>query len=210
VSAHWQAAKPATTRDAILDGALHVMQTRGLAHATTRQIAHAAGFSEATLYKLFTDKTELFLCVLAERLPRVSVVSGALADLVGKNTVAANLTAMVTEITRFYQASLPIAMSLFSDTDLLARHREAVRARSAGPEIIVSRVAGYLRGEQAAGRISAAVPADGAAASLVGACMHEAFLRCFSGLAPGREDDGDLAGFAQEVVAAAIAGLSPR
>ena len=194
-----------TTRDAILDGALDVMRSRGLAHATSKEIARAAGFSEATLYKLFSDKTELFLCVLAERLPRVSVVREALDGLVGTATVRANLTTMVTEIELFYEASLPIGMSLFSDADLLARQRDAVRARGAGPEVISARVAAYLRGEQEAGRVSGAAPAEGAALALVGACMQRAFLNCFN----GRHGDGGLAEFAQAVVTAAMHGLSP-
>jgi AcrR family transcriptional regulator len=198
-----------TTRDAILDGALDVMRTRGLAHATTKQIARAAGFSEATLYKLFADKTELFLCVLAERLPRVSVVSGALAGLVGTGTVTGNLIMMITEIERFYELSLPIAMSLFSDADLLARHREAVRARGAGPEVITERVAEYLRAEQRAGRVSEAVRAEAAALALVGACLQRAFLRCFNGAASGEQDD-DLAAFAAAAAAVVMQGLTPR
>jgi len=199
-----------TTRDAILDGALEVMRTRGLAHATTKEIARAAGFSEATLYKLFADKTDLFICVLAERLPVVGVVSRDLTSLVRKGTVAANLTMMVAEIESFYEASLPIVMSLFSDVDLLARHREAVRARGAGPEIIVRRVTEYLRAEQAAGRVSSAASANGAAAALVGACMQRAVLRCFDNLGSNQHVGSDLAAFANDVVAAIMHGLSTR
>lgn len=195
-----------TTRDAILDGALEVMRTRGLARTTTKEIARAAGFSEATLYKLFADKVDLFLCVLAERLPRVTVVSQGVTGLVGQDSVASNLTMMAAEIERFYEASLPIAMSLFSDVDLLTRQRETVYERGAGPEVIVHRVAGYLRGEQAAGRVGAAAPVDGAATSLVGACMHHAFLRCFNARPP---DDADLSAFAGSVVAAILPGLRP-
>ncbi len=60
------------TRDRILDAATHVMRTRGFARTTTKEIARAAGYSEATLYKHFQDKTDLFLAVLKERLPTVS------------------------------------------------------------------------------------------------------------------------------------------
>jgi AcrR family transcriptional regulator len=194
-----------TTRDAILDGALEVMRTRGLAHTTTKEIARASGFSEATLYKLFADKAELFMCVLMERLPRITVVSGGVDGLVGTGTVTGNLTTMVMEIERFYEASLPIAMSLFSDITLLGRHREALRARGAGPETIVRYVAGYLRGEQSAGRISRAPSADGAAMSLVGACMHRAFLRRYHDQS---QSEDDLARFADGVVTAAMHGLA--
>ncbi|MGH3995405.1 MAG: helix-turn-helix domain-containing protein, partial [Pseudonocardiaceae bacterium] len=36
-----------STRDRILDGAAEVMRTRGLANTTTKEIAKAAGLSEA-------------------------------------------------------------------------------------------------------------------------------------------------------------------
>ena len=51
----------------ILDAAAAVLHERGLANATTRQIAAAAGFSEATLYKHFTGKVDLMAAVLQER-----------------------------------------------------------------------------------------------------------------------------------------------
>jgi AcrR family transcriptional regulator len=173
-----------TTRDAILDGALQVMRTKGLARTTTKEIAAAAGYSEATLYKLFADKVDLFLCVLSERLPPVSVVREDPAGLVGAGTVTGNLQRIAAELERFYRASLPIAMSLFSDTELLTRHRQAVRDRGTGPEVVTTRVAAYLRGEQAAGRIAASAEVTGAATALVGACMHAAFLTCFTGESP--------------------------
>lgn len=203
-----------TTRDAILDGALQVMRTRGLARTTTKEIARAAGFSEATLYKHFDDKIDVFLCVLSERLPRVSVVSDGAASLAGTLTVAENLQTIAVEVSRFYQAMLPIGMSLFSDTGLLARHRDSVRARGTGPEALTEGVRQYLRAEQAGGRIAATAPIDGAAASLVGACMHQAFLWCF------HAEDGDHAitaarqaarieALAADVVAAVLPALPP-
>lgn len=59
--------KPARVR--ILDAAHELMLTVGLARATTKEIARAAGCSEAALYKYFDTKEELFVRVLAERLP---------------------------------------------------------------------------------------------------------------------------------------------
>src|ERR1700760_4013925 len=67
------------TRDRILDAAAHVMRTRGFARTTPKEIARAAGYSEATLYKHFTDKTDLFLAVLKERLPSLGSTLGALS-----------------------------------------------------------------------------------------------------------------------------------
>ncbi|MFF5422601.1 TetR/AcrR family transcriptional regulator, partial [Streptomyces misionensis] len=61
--------KPARVR--IVDAAHQLMLTIGLARATTKEIARAAGCSEAALYKHFASKEELFVTVLKERLPRL-------------------------------------------------------------------------------------------------------------------------------------------
>ena len=58
---------PSTTRDRILDAAATVMREKGIAKATTKEIARAAGYSEALLYKHFADKQEIYMGVLRER-----------------------------------------------------------------------------------------------------------------------------------------------
>ena len=198
-----------STRDAILDGALHVMQTRGLARTTTKEIARAAGYSEATLYKLFDDKFDLFLCVLAERLPTISVADDDAANLAGTGSVAGNLYRLVVEMIGYYRAVLPIGMSIFSDSELLARHRDAVRTRGPGPERVTEGVGAYLAAEQAAGRVAATAPLAGIAMALVGACMHEAFLWCFNGETGNAttQDSPAVRAFAAEVVAAILPAL---
>jgi AcrR family transcriptional regulator len=198
-----------TTREVILDGALEVMRARGLARTTTKEIARASGFSEATLYKLFADKTDLVLCVLAERLPRVTVMTDGVAGLVGKNSVKENLTAMIAEIERFYEASLPLGMSLFSDVELLARETEALRARGAGPGVLAQRVVEYLRGEQAGGRVSTSAPIDAAATALIGACLQHAFLDAFNDRGLGADPAEDLRALADGVVAVIFPAICP-
>jgi AcrR family transcriptional regulator len=76
------------TRDRILDAAAHVMRTRGFARTTTKEIARAAGYSEATLYKHFLDKTDLFLAVLKERLPSLGSTLSALSAAIDADTQA--------------------------------------------------------------------------------------------------------------------------
>jgi AcrR family transcriptional regulator len=198
-----------TTRDAILDAALEVLRTRGLARATTKEIARASGFSEGTLYKLFADKTDLVLCVFAERLPQVTVMTSDVAGLVGKNSVQENLTAMLVEIEQLFDASLPIAMAVFSDPGLLAREAEAIHDRGGpGPGFIVQRVGEYLRGEQAAGRVSTTAPVDATATALVGACMHYAFSSFYT-RGQGEDRDKAFAALADGVVTAILRGICP-
>lgn len=195
-----------TTREAILDGAFRVMREKGLARTTTKEIARASGCSEPLLYRHFEDKIGLFLAVLAERLPPVSVLDRGAMKLLGHGTLEGNLSLVVAEVTAFYLAVLPIGMSLFSDTALLARHRDAVQAHGTGPEIISSGVRAYLADEQAAGRIRAGAPLDGSAMALTGAAMHRAFLWSFHSSAqpPSRKLIGD---FAAEVVAGVVPSL---
>src|SRR4051812_41935287 len=110
------------------------MRTRGLARATTKEIAKAAGFSEAALYKHFPDKTGIFLAVLVERTP--GSLRPLLADLdtrVGQGIVKDTLEQFARAAVDFYRASFPMAASLFSEPQLLAAHRDALRERDAGP-----------------------------------------------------------------------------
>jgi AcrR family transcriptional regulator len=113
-----------STRDRIMDGAVEVMRTRGLANTTTKEIARAAGLSEAMLYKVFRDKVDLFLGVLTERLPRVAVLSEEPEGRVGRGTVRAELRRLVSELLSFHLESFPIAASVFSDPNLLGRRQE--------------------------------------------------------------------------------------
>ena len=65
---------PARVR--IVDAAHELMLTIGLARATTKEIAKAAGCSEAALYKHFASKEDLFVTVLKERLPKLGAAGG--------------------------------------------------------------------------------------------------------------------------------------
>ena len=199
------------TRDRILDAAAHVMQTRGFARTTTKEIARAAGYSEATLYKHFEDKTALFLAVLKERLPSVGRIlsPGSGPASPGANPaqdLAARLTGTARAAIDFYQASFPISASVFSEPDLLAAHRAAVTGQGAGPHTPVNALATYLRTEQQRGRIRADADCDAAASLLLGSCFQFAFLRCFAQLPP---DPAAADTHAAAIVATLLAGLAP-
>jgi AcrR family transcriptional regulator len=171
----------ADTRERILDAATRVMGTLGLARTTTKQIAKAAGYSEATLYKHFRDKTELFLAVLAERLPALVELLTRLPDQAGQGGVAEHLEQVASQALRFYQRGLPMLASLFAEPALLARHRQALAAVGAGPHQANQLLAAYLRAERDLGRIDPSLDPDAAAAMLLGACFQRAFLSAFSG-----------------------------
>lgn len=168
-----------SARERILDAAASVMRERGLARATTKEIARVAGCSEALLYKHFADKQEIFLGVLKERIPPISAPS----DLVGSRTVRENLETLTRELLTFYVRTFPIAASIFSEADLLAAWRDGLRARDAGPHVPIAMVENYLTSEQRAGRLAADADPWATAALLVGAALQQAFLAAFAGRA---------------------------
>ncbi|MFF3915423.1 TetR/AcrR family transcriptional regulator [Streptomyces sp. NPDC001852] len=165
--------KPARVR--ILDAAHELMLTVGLARATTKEIARAAGCSEAALYKYFDSKEDLFVRVLAERLPRLTPLLNSLAAEPGQGTLAGNLTEIARQAALFYEQSFPIAASLYAETQLKRRHDDALRTLGSGPHRPIQDLDAYLRAEQAVGRVRADADTFAAASLLLGACAQRAF-----------------------------------
>lgn len=153
------------------------MRERGLAHATTKEIAKAAGFSEATLYKHFADKTELFVQVLAERLPRFVPVVKQLQP--GDGDVPANLRLVAAAAIEFYADSFPISASIFAEPKVLDAHRVGLRRTGSGPHKANEGLTAYLTAEQGLGRVRADADPASLAALLLGACFQHAFLLQF-------------------------------
>lgn len=173
-----------TTRDRILDAAEQVMRSDGVARTTTRKIAAAAGYSEATIYKHFTSKEDVFVAVLGERLPSFVTLMTAAGQRAGSHPIRETLIEIVAAGLAFYEASLPIAGSVLAEPDLLARHSHAVREQGAGPQKPLDALAMFLRREQRAGSIDPDADPDATAALLLGACFQRAFLNRFAGDAP--------------------------
>lgn len=195
-----------STRDRILDAAADVMTRLGLARTTTKEIARAAGCSEALLYKHFRDKEEIFLGVLKERLPNLTATLAALPARAGTGSVHDRLVEVVELGVRFYQGGLAIGSSMLSDPVLIARHREWLLGRGLGPHRANEMLADYLRAEQATGRVSPAADPDAAAALLLGACYQRAFFVRLMGEDPPRPPTTD---FAETVVNTVLGGLTP-
>nr|CBH32109.1 putative tetR family regulator [Streptomyces albaduncus] len=165
--------RPAEAR--ILDAAYELMRTVGLARTTTKEIARAAGCSEAALYKYFAGKEELFIRVLAERLPRLTPLLRSLAAEPGRGTLEDNLTEIARQAALFYEQSFPIAASLHAETQLKRRHDDAMRRMGSGPHLPIRELDAYLRAEQELGRIGTEADTFAAASLLMGACAQRAF-----------------------------------
>ncbi|GLY63864.1 TetR/AcrR family transcriptional regulator [Amycolatopsis taiwanensis] len=204
------------TREQILAAAEEIMRERGYARATTKEIARAAGYSEAALYKHFQDKTEIFLGVLSERMPAFGATLGELTAQAGKGSLRAHLVRLARSALDFYTETFPIAASVFSTRELLAAHRKALRELGPGPRGPQIAVAGYLRAERRLGRLPRTTDVDAMAALLLGACFQQAFLIRFEDANPSSEERDALAKSLVRILLPAAgasarpAGTSPR
>lgn len=188
------------TRDVILDAAAQVMAERGLANMTTRQIAQAAGFTEAALYKHFTNKADLIVAVVRERSPGMTRLAQALQVGPGTGDLADNLTAIAQTAIAFYRDGFPMFASMFADPATLATHKEELRRQDAGPHKANEALAAYLCAEQETGRLRPDADAHAAAGLLLGACFQHALLDHMS--TPDLRDDTEAArGFAHALLA---------
>lgn len=169
------------TRERIIEAAKNVIHDKGLTGATTKEIAQAAGVSEGSLYNHFKNKSELFLHVI-EGLPAnfIGLVKG-LAERAGQGTVRSTLREVATAALTFYRESIPMGASFFSEPELLALHRKALKDQDAGPHKPNLAVADYLRAEQGLGRVRLNIDPEATAYLLLGACFQQAYWTQFSG-----------------------------
>ncbi|MBQ1084405.1 MULTISPECIES: TetR/AcrR family transcriptional regulator [unclassified Nocardiopsis] len=189
------------TRERILDSAAEVLRRSGLAQARTKEIARVAGYSEATLYKHFDDKTDLLLAVMRHRFPPFVDVLAELPTRVGHGQVRETLTEVTAKAVRFFEHGSPLLGSLFADPELLRRHRENMLQRGAGPFNVNRALADYLRAERDLGRIRPDTDPEAVSSLLVGACFQRGFFEAFSG---GLEGFPPVERFTADLVAAAL------
>ena len=173
--------KASRTRERMVEAAERVMRDKGLAHATTKEIAREAGYSEGAIYKHFESKEDLFIRVLTERLPPFADVLAALPRRAGREAVGDVLEEVAGAALAFYGKSFPMSVSVFSEPGLLARHREEMYKRGAGPHKANEALMAYLEAERDLGRVREDADPEAAAAMLLGACFQRAFLGNFSG-----------------------------
>ncbi|WP_369145930.1 TetR/AcrR family transcriptional regulator [Streptomyces sp. R44] len=192
------------TRTRIVDAARDLMRTAGLARTTTKEIAKAAGCSEAALYKYFSSKEELFLTVLNERLPQLAGLLGTLVADPGGRTVEENLTEVARQAALFYEQTFPVVASLYAEPQLKRRHEEAMRTYGSGPHKPIEGLAAYLRAEQRHGRISPDADPVAAASLLLGACVQRSFAWEMS---PDRRPPDSLDHFARTLARTLLRGI---
>ena len=187
----------ASTRDRILDVTAELMRSAGLATLTTREIARAAGLTEAALYRHFKSKEDLLTSALAERLPEFIELLKDLPQQAGQGSVHTHLLRIAEAAVPFYRDVMPMLASTFADPQLLARHRAWAQKSGLGPHRANAALAAYLGAEAALSRFPPQLSTEAAAAMVLGACQQRAFFDEFLGRAL---DTDEVAAFAAALV----------
>ena len=167
-------------REHILESALCVIQSEGLAGASTRVIAAQAGIAAGTLYNYFDDRLQL----LAQTILRhIRMLSQPVVDLTlqaGLGTVENNLRDLVRQAGKILDEVVPLIGAAFSDVELLdALQSETTKTHTSfNPVYLVER---YLLAESKLGRISSDTDCNAAASTIISVCHDRAFQRYLHG-----------------------------
>jgi AcrR family transcriptional regulator len=170
------------TRRKILEATEKLVQMKGLARVTTKEIARETGLSEGALYRHFGHKEEVFFEIMRYYLP--TFLETFKTHPAGTGTVRENLEAIALASINYYRQLIPMGASFLADAELLAHYREALHQINAGPHRFFDVVAAYIEEEQQIGRIEKHIPAMGIAFQLLGPCFQYEFFHQFTGDLP--------------------------
>jgi AcrR family transcriptional regulator len=190
-------------RRRIVEAAAALIREHGLAGATTREIARAAGCSEGSIYVHFEDKIDLVIAVVVELEPTY----GALLELpeqAGRATLAENLAPWAEELLKLLADNQPIFFALMSDRAVFERFKTRMRERDAGLVAVLRAATDYVRAEQELGRADPEARPEIVAALLVGGCRDRILTRALVG--PDAASHPELA---RELVRVVVNGLAP-
>ena len=193
-----------TLRRRIIEAADALIREHGLAGATTREIARAAGCAEGSIYVHFEDKIDLVIAVVVEREPYFAAAARAARRGPASDTVEANLVPWVEELLQLLRDNQPIFFALMGDRNVFARFKDRVRERQTGLVAVFHAAAAYVRAEQELGRVDAADRARGRRLDPDRRLPRPHLYRALAGAAPPSAE-----GFARELVQTVVYGLAP-
>lgn len=162
-----------TLRDHLIATAATLIDERGSAGMTVREIARAAGVADGALYNHFADKEELLAHALFRH------VGSVMAELhevprAGEGDVEQNLRDFVRRGLAVLSRVLPAFGGFLTQPEVIVRLRGLFAEMHEEP-MLPALLADYLRAERQLGRIAADADPDAAARLVIGAC-HDLIL----------------------------------
>jgi AcrR family transcriptional regulator len=193
---------PAGGREAILSATLELLRERGIGQLTMREVARAAGVSEASIFYHYTDRAGLLRAVFEEGVAPLQALGQQGID--GATPVEA-MTRLAEALERFLDRALPVITASQSDTTLRDALAEYMAEGDLGPHRGVQLLGEYLAREQSAGRVRGDIDPHAVAVMLISTC----FMRASQRQMPIHSPSGGLPSI-EEVVGALGAMLKPE
>jgi AcrR family transcriptional regulator len=174
-----------TLRDHLIATAARLLDERGSAGLTVRDIAREAQVADGALYNYFADKEELLAHALYTHVGTVMHDTEGFPRA-GEATLEDNLRTYVNNGLAILARVMPAFAGFLSQPGVIARTGELMRGEAShgdraadwhGARGLPTMLADYLRAEQELGRVIAEADVDAAAALIIGACHEFALPR---------------------------------
>jgi AcrR family transcriptional regulator len=168
---------PSGGREAILQATLALARERGIARVTTREVAHMAGVSEASIFYHFRDRAGLLTAAFQSGVAPLEALGRS--GLAGEDRRQV-LASLGSALERFLEEVLPVIVAAQADAQLHQALAAHMAERNLGPHRGVEALAEYLAGEQRAGRVRGDVDPAAVALAFTGSCTARVLHRQLS------------------------------
>ena len=160
-------------RTQIVTATRKLIEDRGIAQITTKQIAKAAGCAEGTIFRHFARKEDLLLAAVMASFPslRESLIS------ISGGTPRERFQRLALNVIRFFEQITPAAVAVLANAELTRRHRETMREHNGGPQRLYIAVSRFIESEQARGAVRADLSSAPISSALLGPCFFRVFTR---------------------------------
>lgn len=145
---------PQALRRHLIGVTQRLLAAHGLTGLTTRGIAREAQVSDGVLYNHFTDKDDLVVAALAERMAEVGARLGPTCPRPGAQDLRTGLEALVQLSRDFHAEALPLIGGLLTRPDLVHELLARLHCADSTPQHLWQQACDYLAGEQALGTTS--------------------------------------------------------
>ena len=193
------------TRTKILDAAAQLLRDKGISGTTTREIARAAGLSDAAIYSHFKSRGELLHALIPGSLVEYKGSAEASLKRVGQGSVKSNLKFFMNLARDFFREASPKIALILAEPELFS----ALGGRLISPDKnhkAETFMTDYIRAEQRMGRINQAADAVAVGSIIVATAFYEGFNAGLlgTGFSAARPSS------AEEIIDALMVGLAPR
>jgi AcrR family transcriptional regulator len=168
------------TRTRILEAAGQLLRDKGISGTTTREIARAAGLSDAAIYVHFKSRGDLLKALIPVSLADYKGTAEAFLKRVGQGTVKGNLKFLMNLFRDFFRDASPKIALRLVEPDLFNEPGGRPISDKQKAETLI---ADYIRAEQRMGRINEDADAAAIGTVLLATAFYDGFTAGLLGTA---------------------------